>query len=81
MMGWGCYKHELDADSEDWSRHEDELCERKLRETPRTFGRDGRVCPLCFVELEQKLEKARADGFEAGIRAAAESRRLPNEPM
>lgn len=56
-MGWGCYKHEWDVGSENWKERMDALCDRKLQETPRTFGRDEQVCPACYEELEQKLEE------------------------
>lgn len=55
-MGWGCYKHEWDAGSENWRKFVVALCNRKLKENPRTFGRDGEVCPKCYLELQQALE-------------------------
>ena len=56
-MGWGCYKHEWDAGSTDWKTVVFNLCDRKLKDNPRTFGRDGEVCPKCFEELEKQNKK------------------------
>ena len=50
-MGWGCYRHEWDAESEEWKTKMELLCETKLRETPRTWGRDGQICPACWEDL------------------------------
>ena len=44
-MGWGCYRHEVDAGSVSWKRQMDLV-------TPLgTFGRDGEICPFCWEEL------------------------------
>jgi chromosome segregation ATPase len=43
------------------------LSERKLEESPRTFGRDGQVCPACWNELEARcadLERQLAERDE-----------------
>lgn len=60
-MGWGCYKHEWDAGSENWDKALGELCDRKLTEKPLTFGRDGQICPACYTELEAALAAMTAD--------------------
>lgn len=64
-MGWGCYRHEWDAGSDSWQKAANELCDRKLKETPRTFGRDGQVCPSCWNEAEAELATLRAKLAEA----------------
>lgn len=56
-MGWGCYKHEFDAGSEEWEARMGPLCDRKLAERPLTFGRDNQICPACYEELEAKLKE------------------------
>ncbi len=60
-MGWGCYKHEWDAASRAWEKFEHDLCMRKLEDRPKTFGRDGRVCPRCYVELESDYAALEAE--------------------
>jgi len=55
-MGWGCYRHEMDADCENWRKILSALCDRKLEEHPPSFGRDEQVCPACYIELEEKLK-------------------------
>lgn len=55
-MGWGCYKHEMDAGSEIWTEELAKLCEEKLKENPRTWGRNFSICPLCYIELEKALK-------------------------
>ncbi len=57
-MGWGCYKHEIDAGSFDWNNSAEKLCERKLKEEHLTFGRHGEVCPKCYIDLEERLAAA-----------------------
>lgn len=60
-MGWGCYKHEWDAGSEHWTRYLKVLANQKLRERPhRSWGRDGQICPKCYVELEKENAALRA---------------------
>jgi len=56
-VGWGCYKHEIDAGSEVWQRALDELCDQKLDTKPLTWGRDRAICPLCYVELEHNYKQ------------------------
>ena len=58
-MGWGCYKHEWDAGSEDWAAFMSDLCDRQLEKTPRTWGRDSAICPKCWVEREALLRELR----------------------
>lgn len=60
-MGWGCYKHEWDAGSENWDKVLSELCDRKPEERPLTFGRDNQVCPACFMEMERGVAALRAE--------------------
>lgn len=63
-MGWGCYKHEWDKGSESWEKTLAELCERKLEESPRTFGRDGQICPECWNELEKENSRLQHENEE-----------------
>jgi len=57
-MGWGCYKHEIDAGSDTWERKMDSLAEKKLEPGDRkSWGRDGEICPFCWEEME--IEHAR----------------------
>lgn len=67
-MGWGCYAHEWDAGSDDWQKSLDELVERKLIEKPPTFGRDGEICPACYVELEAERDQLRRQRTEFDCR-------------
>ncbi len=62
-MGWGCYKHGWDAGSEAWRQAATDLSNRKLEaaergEEPITFGRDGEVCPSCWIELEGRHKES-----------------------
>ena len=51
-MGWGCYKHEWDASSENWQEYMEALCEDRLNEPEHsTWGRDEQICPKCYVEV------------------------------
>jgi hypothetical protein len=55
-MGWGCYRHEVDAGSEHWQKKiESFLTENRHgnHKKPFTWGRDGQVCPFCWEELEK----------------------------
>jgi hypothetical protein len=68
-MGWGCYKHEWDEGSADWEAHAEKLCNERLK-THDDWGRDGAICPKCYLEerAETKtlIEKlANALGFYA----------------
>jgi len=54
-MGWGCYKHEIDMGSETEKAKLLELCEKKLQEKPRTWGRDEAICSFCWEEMEAAL--------------------------
>ena len=51
-MGWGCYKHKVDAGSNPWENKMEELCDSKLSKCPLTWGRDLSICPFCYAELE-----------------------------
>lgn len=56
-MGWGCYRHEVDAESENWNSQIDALLpDGASHGRPFNWGRDGQVCPFCWAELE-KIEK------------------------
>lgn len=59
-MGWGCYKHEVDAGSTAWDAKMGELCDAKLATSPRTWGRDEAICPFCWDEMEATVERLRA---------------------
>ncbi len=84
-MGWGCYKHEWDHGSEDCQKKLDELIEAKLKETPRTWGRDGEICPACWEEYERIVKAAVAllstlgsdDGYFPGA-GVTKTRELKN---
>lgn len=53
-MGWGCYRHEIDADSDNWKKKVQAMLDGKgCHRQPFTWGRDGQVCPFCFDELER----------------------------
>ena len=56
-MGWGCYKHEVDAGSPNWDARMRELCDLQLGNRPLTWGRDGEVCPFCYEELVAASDK------------------------
>ena len=59
-MGWGCYKHEWDAGSENWSAYAERLCDERLEKTIRAdWGRDGQICPKCYEELEAECDELR----------------------
>ena len=64
-MGWGCYRHEIDAGSENWKKKCASMLEKgRAHVPPFTWGRDEQVCPFCWEELEkiQKIySKALAD--------------------
>jgi len=61
-MGWGCYKHEWDAGSDNWMAAIRALCKRKLKESvPRTWGRDLQICPACYEELESRMKQLEAE--------------------
>lgn len=56
-MGWGCYRHEVDADTENWNAQIDKLLpDGASHGKPFNWGRDGQVCPFCWEELE-KIQK------------------------
>lgn len=55
-MGWGCYRHECDAGSEKWKQKADALCDTQLELLPRSWGRDGEICPFCYEELAWLVE-------------------------
>ena len=59
-MGWGCYKHEWDAGSSDWMAYIENRCDERLKQKRKDWGRDGQICPKCWVELE-----AERDGLKA----------------
>lgn len=53
-MGWGCYRHEIDAESDNWKAKITALIpDGRSYGKPFDWGRDGQVCPFCWVELEQ----------------------------
>ena len=52
-MGWGCYKHEWDANSECWNEALKSLCESRLA-SHGDWGRDTAICPKCWAELEDQ---------------------------
>ncbi len=55
-MGWGCYRHEVDAGSEHWEKQIEKLLTENRRgnhKPPFTWGRNGQVCPFCWEELEK----------------------------
>lgn len=53
-MGWGCYKHEVDAGSEHWEAEIKKLIpNERSHGKPFDWGRDGQVCPFCWEELEK----------------------------
>ena len=58
-MGWGCYRHEVDMGSEAAQEKLSALCDQKLNEKPRTWGRDGAICPFCWEELEAEVIRLR----------------------
>ena len=60
-MGWGCYKHEWDIESENCQEVMSALMDRKLAEHPLTFGRDNAVCPACWNEIEAERDALRAE--------------------
>ena len=49
-MGWGCYKHKMDAGSESWQG----VVKEATPENYYPWGRDGEVCPACWMELERE---------------------------
>jgi hypothetical protein len=52
-MGWGCYRHEVDAGSENWEKKLKSLIPNgRSHGKPFDWGRDGQVCPFCWEELE-----------------------------
>lgn len=56
-MGWGCYRHEVDAESENWNAQIDALLpDGASHGKPFNFGRDRQVCPFCWEEME-KIQK------------------------
>ena len=59
-MGWGCYKHEMDAGSDAWGAAVRSVCDRKLAEHPRSFGRNLEVCPLCYEDAEKRIAELEA---------------------
>lgn len=53
-MGWGCYRHEIDAGSENWEAQINKLLpDGRTHEKPFDWGRDKQVCPFCWEELEK----------------------------
>jgi hypothetical protein len=55
IMGWGCYKHEMDAGSEMWVDAKDRVVAQGLKNG--TFGRDDEICPLCYEEMSSELQR------------------------
>ena len=55
-MGWGCYKHEWDIESDACQDVLKDLCRERLQKEPRDWGRDGAICPLCWTEQEQQKD-------------------------
>ena len=90
-MGWGCYKHEWDAGSENWRAYAVKMCAEHLEKTSHAdWGRDAQICPKCYEETiaahEQTLERLRADHRETveylrveSAALAAENARLRRE--
>jgi len=53
-MGWGCYRHEVDCDSDNWKAQIDKLLpDGASHGKPFNWGRDGQVCPFCWEEQEK----------------------------
>lgn len=53
-MGWGCYRHEIDAGSENWKKKFATLIPNgRSHGQPFDWGRDEQVCPFCWEELER----------------------------
>ena len=48
-MGWGCYKHEMDAGSKNWKA----AVEKATPPPYESWGRDEEVCPKCWSELKE----------------------------
>ena len=57
-MGWGCYVHEWDAGSENWLEYANNLCNERLLAHD-DWGRDGQICPKCYVEMAEELQYLR----------------------
>ena len=63
-MGWGCYKHEMDAGSEHWKEAVEQACPPPYE----SWGqRDQEVCPECWIEL-----KSERDDLLAALESIAE---------
>ena len=55
-MSWGCYKHEMDADSEHWK-----AAVAKATPPPyESWGRHEEVCPECWMELKRERDLLKA---------------------
>lgn len=59
-MGWGCYKHEIDAGSKDWEKAKDRVMRWELALGNVSFGRDNEICPLCFEKMKKELSEAKS---------------------
>ena len=57
-MGWGCYKHEMDAGSKNWTKHAEELANEHLKKTgSANWGRDAEICPVCYKEMVDTIRE------------------------
>ena len=57
-MSWGCYKHEVDAGSENWQEKMSELCQNQLDDYGyQNWGRQLAICPWCYSELKISHEQ------------------------
>ena len=58
-MGWGCYKHEIDAGSENWNTQVDKLCSHEWDTQPhKSWGRQLEICPFCVEEYRVRIKEA-----------------------
>ena len=46
-MGWGCYKHEMDAGSDNWKADLESITPPAYH----SWGRQEEICPKCFIEI------------------------------
>lgn len=59
-MGWGCYRHECDAGSENWKNKLEQLSQAQLDGSrsgrlPHSWGRDVQICPWCWEERDKLI--------------------------
>ncbi len=91
-MGYGCYRHEVDAGSTHWNSKFDSMLENgRAHKEPFTWGRDNQICPFCWDEMSRirKIyEKALAEIQEKpeaatliALHAFEEAERIELHPM